>query len=342
MASAVFLAPFMGSIILAVWLGTLVRPVHDRLSRGLHGHTHVAAVLTISILGIVLVPFAIVLVSLAIDAVALVRELGRSGQFADLLSRLAAPSEPQGMVELLRGDVGHVWVIVMSIAGVAVRFAIGLFIVIAGAYAVLVDGGRWYAWIEKHALVSRETFRRMSNAFVETGRGLLIGFLGAGLAQAILATVAFLVLGLSHALALGLLTLLAALIPAIGTALVWVPVTAGLAITGRTGAALGLALFGVLVIGTVDNLARPYLARRARLQLPTFVVLIAMFGGFEVMGAPGLLIAPLVLRLAKEGLAIYGEQANAASSEPAPEPAPPLTGVRSAGAHVEPQARAVG
>src|SRR6185436_10017871 len=86
---------------------------------------------------------------------------------------------------------------------------------------------------------------------------------------------------------------------------VWVPVTAGLALTGRTGAAIALGVVGVGLIGTVDNVARPYLARRGQLQLPTWVVLFAMFGGIELIGGWGLLLGPLALRLAKEALLIH-------------------------------------
>jgi predicted PurR-regulated permease PerM len=93
-------------------------------------------------------------------------------------------------------------------------------------------------------------------------------------------------------------------IPAIGTALVWVPVAAGLALTGRTTEAIILGVIGIAVIGTVDNVARPYLARRGQLQLSTWAVLIAMFGGIELIGGWGLLLGPLAVRLAKEALVL--------------------------------------
>jgi hypothetical protein len=66
----------------------------------------------------------------------------------------------------------------------------------------------------------------------------------------------------------------------------------GLALTDRGGAALALAVCGLAVIGTVDNLVRPLLARPGSLRLPTYVVLVAMFAGVQVIGAWGLLVAP--------------------------------------------------
>src|SRR5262249_37907949 len=159
-----------------------------------------------------------------------------------------------------------------------------LLILVTGMYGVLVSGRGWYAWLEKHAPIAPANLARYGAAFIETGRGLWFGIVGAGMLQSLVATIAYLVLGVPSALALGLLTLLFSVIPAIGTALVWVPVAAGLAITGRTGAAIALGIIGVTLIGTVDNIARPFLTRRGQLQLPTWIVLIAMFGGVELIG----------------------------------------------------------
>jgi predicted PurR-regulated permease PerM len=68
------------------------------------------------------------------------------------------------------------------------------------------------------------------------------------------------------------------------------------------------------VIGTVDNVARPFLARKGKLQLPTWIVLVAMFGGIELVGGWGIVLGPLAVRLGKEALAIRRDTAT--SGEP--------------------------
>ena len=120
-----------------------------------------------------------------------------------------------------------------------------------------------------------------------------------------IAVAAFLSLGVPRALTLGLLTGVAALVPMFGPALVWVPVATGLALAGRTGAAAILAGVGMLVIGSVDNIARPVFARYAHLELPTVVLIVSMFGGISVMGPAGLVLGPLLVRLAIEALRIW-------------------------------------
>jgi predicted PurR-regulated permease PerM len=116
----------------------------------------------------------------------------------------------------------------------------------------------------------------------------------------------------------GFLTLFVSIIPSVGTALVWVPVAIGLAIQGRTGAAIALVAVGILVVGTIDNMLRPALARSGHLALPSLVVLGAMLGGFALIGGWGLILGPLVIRLAKESIDLAREERQV--DRPAAEP----------------------
>jgi predicted PurR-regulated permease PerM len=158
---------------------------------------------------------------------------------------------------------------------------------------------------------------------VETGKGLVLGFGGAALAQSLVATILFASVGVSRALVLGLLTFLGATIPGVGTAFVWVPVAAGLALNGRTQAAIVVVLVGMFVIGTLDNLLRPVLARYGSLNLPTHLVFVSMLGGLLLLGPAGLLLGVLTVRMASEALQIRrGEQEKAvAESAGTPEDA---------------------
>ncbi len=303
--------PLLPWIALALWIGLYMRPLHGRLTRRLKGRSGLAATLSVSLLLVIAIPIVVVVASIVFDAVALVRQLYAAPESHAVFTKLVQ-SDPQasggaevsGILDLLISQGDRAWAIAQQLAGVAADVVIGLLVMVSGIYGVLVSGDDWHEWIENHVPVASEHLHRFQEAFVETGRGLWFGIVGAGLVQSIVATIAFLVLGVPSALALGMLTLLFSVLPAIGTALVWAPVAAGLALSGRTAAAIVLVVIGVGVISTVDNLARPWLTRRGRLQLPTWVVLISMFGGVEVIGGWGLLMGPLVVRLAKEALMI--------------------------------------
>lgn len=314
LAAALALAPFVGWVVLAMWLAGFSHGLHERLTHRFRGRVHLAALVTVLILTAVLVPVGAIITALVIDAVALIGRLANNAQAHSLLVSLVSPNEPRpnasiGELILMQGD--RAFDIARMILSSAAQIVIGLVILIAGIYAMLIDGKGWYAWADEHAPISSHALHRMADAFTETGRGLAFGLVGAGLLQALVATAAYLVLDVPQALALGLLTLIVSIIPMFGTALVWVPVAVGLVLTDRVGAGVGLAIYGVVVIGTIDNLARPWLARRGKLQLPTYIVLVSMFGAVEIFGAWGVIFGPLLVRLAKEALEVRREAVHA-------------------------------
>lgn len=313
--TVVILWPFASWILFAIWSSALMRPVHGWLVRHLGGRPRLAALAATLGLVIVVAPAIVFLASLTDDAIALVRRAIATDRVQNLLHAVAGQSGersgPDGLIGLAVSQSGRAWAVAQQVAGTTARVAIGLVIAIGGLYGLLVDGGRWYAWLEDHAPITKASFRRIAGAVVETGRGLFFGILGAGLAQAIVATVFYVALDLPQPFALGLLTLACSIVPAVGTAMVWLPISIALAVSGRDTAAIVLATGGVLVIGTIDNFVRPYLARKGRLRLPTFVVALAMFGGIASLGARGVIVGPLILRLAKELLAIWREQRTA-------------------------------
>jgi predicted PurR-regulated permease PerM len=96
----------------------------------------------------------------------------------------------------------------------------------------------------------------------------------------------------------------------------------GLAITDRWGHAVIMTAVGVLVIGFADNLLRPLLSRHGSVQLPTFVLLVAMFGGLATVGAWGLILGPLLVRLAVEAVSIERDKRVALAKAACPAPIP--------------------
>lgn len=311
-ATALVLWPFAPWILFAVWASALMRPAHAWLARRLGQRPRLAALAATLAVVVVVAPMFVFLASLADDAIALVQRLIATDRVQNALRALATQNGDHAgsndMIGLAVTQGGRAWALAQQVAGTAVRVVIGLVIAIGGLYGLLVDGGRWYAWLEAHAPISRTSFRRLAGGVVETGRGLVFGIVGAGFAQAIVATVLYIALDVPQPFALGLLTLACSIIPAVGTAIVWIPIAIALAVSGRDTAAIILFASGFLVIGTIDNVVRPYLARKGRLELPTFVVALAMFGGLASLGPRGLLFGPLIVRLAKELLVIWREQ----------------------------------
>ena len=92
------------------------------------------------------------------------------------------------------------------------------------------------------------------------------------------------------------------------TALVWVPVSIGLALDGQTTKAVILFAFGAIVVSSADNVLRPLFSKWGQLQMHGVIVLLAMLGGVVAFGGWGLLLGPLLTRLAIEALRIFREE----------------------------------
>ncbi|HVJ94483.1 MAG TPA: AI-2E family transporter, partial [Labilithrix sp.] len=220
-----------------------------------------------------------------------------------------------------------VWRAASSIAKASASMLLSGFVFVIAFYTFTVDGEDVVSWLKQRAPIGPRAFERFAAAFRETGRGLLVGAGGTALAQGLVATVTYVALGIPSAVVLGALTAVCALLPTVGTALVWAPLSLSLALTSSPGRAAILAIVGLTVISSIDNVLRPLLTRFGRLHLPAVLVLFAMLGGVAMFGAAGVLLGPLLVRFAVEALAIAKEDelfsdAAAASARPSEETDP--------------------
>ncbi|MDB5217706.1 MAG: hypothetical protein JWO86_5633 [Myxococcaceae bacterium] len=326
-AAAITFLPLWAPLVLAAWVAVMARPLMLRVAKATGGRHRAAGALVVVLVVLIFVPLAASTVSLSRGAIELGQNLLQShgaksaliaivsggnggGGAADAASATGATGadgggllqSPAKIFALLQEHGAQAAQILGGIAGAATGALLSLFVFVYSVYVFLVDGPGMYDWLETHAPLELEHTRRLVAAFVETGKGLFVGVGLTGLAQGTVATVTYFALGVPRALVLGLLTCVASLIPSVGTALVWVPVAIGLALAGKTTAAIIMAAVGVVVISTIDNVMRPIFARFGNLELSTYVLLTSIFGGLAVFGAWGFVLGPLFARLAKEAL----------------------------------------
>ena len=329
-AAALTVVPIWTPLLLASWMAMVVRPLHTRLVKRLGGSGRAAGVITVLLVSVVFAPLVIIGLSLVTSTAALIERVQQSGGAREALSTLleSEASLPRGQFDPARVKLdaqqimgfaqrhgGGALNAASSIFGAATTAVIALFVFVYGFYVFLVDSRRLGDWVVKHSPLERWQTLRLAGAFTETGRGLLIGVGLTALVQGGVATLGYVLIGVPQALVLGLLTTFAALIPSIGTGLVWAPLALGLLIAGRTGEAIAVVALGC-VISVADNFIRPMLSRYAQLELPTFLLFIAMLGGMTMFGTWGLLLGPLFVRLGVESLRIGREQRELGDSGP--------------------------
>ncbi|MEO8179722.1 MAG: AI-2E family transporter [Deltaproteobacteria bacterium] len=314
-AAALALVPLWAPILLASWMAVAFRPLHTKLARKIGGRSGAASVVTVLLVAAALLPLLVIGLSLVGTTVSLAKQLeGSKGVGEAFQSVFAAQSSGmQGAFdlkhigELIQSHGTEAWHAASLIFGAASAAAVGVFVFIYGFHTCLVDGGRAYEWLVDHSPLERWQTERLAAAYEETGRGLLIGVGLTALFQGVVATVGYLIIGVPQALIFGLITAVAALIPSIGTALVWVPLAIGLFVAGKIG--VGAAVVGLgVVVSVADNFARPLLSKYANLDLPAYLLFVAMLGGIVIFGTWGLLAGPLFVRLAIEALRLGRER----------------------------------
>jgi predicted PurR-regulated permease PerM len=172
-------------------------------------------------------------------------------------------------------------------------FVIGAFVMLYVLFFLLRDG-RLVATRMRDAIPLEPGLRdRLAARFITVVRATVKGNVVVAVIQGALGGLAFWVLGIAPAFLWAVLMTLLSLLPAIGSALVWLPVALYLIFTGSTWAGVGLLVYGTVVIGLVDNILRPLLVGKDT-RMPDYVILVTTLGGMALFGLNGFVIGPLV------------------------------------------------
>ena len=164
----------------------------------------------------------------------------------------------------------------------------------AGASFVYRDGESFAVQVVR--VLERSLGQRVHGyalAISGTVRAVVYGLLAAAVAQGTIAGLGYWVAGLNAPIALGALTMLAALIPFM-TPVVWVGASLWLVVSGHTAAGAGLFLWGLLAISWIDNVVRPLVISNAT-RIPFLLVLFGVLGGVGAFGLVGLFVGPVIL-----------------------------------------------
>ena len=314
--------PLWPSLVLAAWTADLVRPLLARFERRLRGRRRAAAVLSLLLFLVLALPLVAVLLGVLSGAQELAQLVAQQSSAKGALASIAtgtapAPQLPDSVataLDLMQRYGAQGANVLQNVAGAAANGLVALFVYFAGAHVFLMYGSDIWDWLKRHAPLEPAYLERFGMAFRETGHGLIVGVGLTSATQGFVATLAYLSLGVPRWWVLGPVTGLASMVPVVGSALVWGPISLGLVLTHHPIKGSILVVLGVAVISTVDNLLRPVYARLGSLKMPTFLLFVSLFGGMAAFGAWGAILGPLIVRLWLEAIALPRQTDPAASN----------------------------
>jgi predicted PurR-regulated permease PerM len=173
------------------------------------------------------------------------------------------------------------------------QLAASLLITMYLAFFLIRDGDRIVHVMRRALPLTPSQKQELINKLSAVVRSTVRGNLVVAMIQGTLGGVAFWFLEVRAALLWAVVMALLSLLPAIGAALVWLPVAIWFFVTGGIWQSIALMTWGMLVIGLVDNLLRPMLVGKATL-MPDYVVMITTLGGIVVFGVNGFILGPLI------------------------------------------------
>ena len=191
--------------------------------------------------------------------------------------------------------------------GGAARGTLNLVIALLGLYYLLIAAEDVWPRVKRFLPFTDDDSEEMRVKFYEVTMATALGVVVVAVVQGVLVGIAFAVLGLPNPIVWGTITAIASVLPLVGSALVWLPGTIVLFATGHPGQAIGLAIFGFVVVSNIDNVMRPMVSRKVG-NLHPLTTLLGAFAGIEYIGLIGVLLGPLAITWFFELLMIYDKE----------------------------------
>lgn len=182
------------------------------------------------------------------------------------------------------------------VLGGIVDFAVNIVVLLLVLYFMLTGGRAMEAYVRDLLPFDGGQRDDVIHEMHQIVRSNAIGIPLLAVVQGGVALVGYLIFGVPDPLFWGVLTCFATVIPIVGTALLWLPLAAYLALEGHWAAAVGLAAYGTLVVTHVDNLTRLVLQRRMA-DIHPLVTVFGVFVGLALFGFMGIIFGPLMLSL---------------------------------------------
>ncbi len=327
---------FASALLWAVLAAVLFQPLYHRLHQRWPGRHNLAATMTLLIITVAVIIPAMVIGSLVLDQASGVYLQMRSGQinFALYFQQVhdALPERLQSLLgnagfgtferaqvrvsEALSNSASVLTQRALAMGANAAAFLLAFGVGLYVTFFLLRDGKELGDKIVAALPLETSIAERLAAVFATVVRATVKGSGLVALAQGALGAITFAIVGLPAALLWGMLMAIAALLPAIGPAIVWGPVAIYLFATGAVWQGIVVIASGVFVIGVADNILRPILVGRDA-GIPDWLVLVTTLGGIELMGLSGIVVGPLAGALFIAGWQILTQQRLAREQCPA-------------------------
>lgn len=310
------LGPYFSAILWAAILAVIFHPLKTRIRKQFNDKNGISALITLLIIClIVFIPLAVVASSLAVECNALYNRLqNNQTELATVVSGVVNHLPEWARHFLAENDLNNADQIQQQLSAAAMKggqffagsimligkstfsFTIGFGVMMYLLFFLLKDGAYLVGLIFTAVPLSDHVKHHLFVKFAAVSRATVKGTVVVAVVQGALGGIAFYFADIQGSILWGSLMAFLSLIPAVGSAIIWLPVVLFFLFSGAVVKGLVLAFFFVVVIGMIDNILRPLLVGKDT-KMPDYLILITTLGGMEIYGINGFVIGPLIAAL---------------------------------------------
>ena len=298
--SVILAWPFISSIFGAVVLAYLFHPVYEFIFRRIKNETLCALIVSLLVLVVLFVPLLFVANTLFKETSNFFFAV-RDIKFDEISTRLSTLfGENLDVSSLLKDVLNRLSVVLLQTVD---NFILNLpqkilsgFVMFFVMFYFLKDGKRILFSVKEALPLKRKYKEDIAKKFNETIYATMYGLVSTAIIQGIIGTIGLWIFDVPSPILWGIVMIIAAMIPFVGAAFVWLPASLLKLSAGNTTEGFGLLLYGLFIVSTIDNILRPKIIGR-RSKVHPALVLVGALGGIKLFGLIGIVIGPLVLAI---------------------------------------------
>jgi predicted PurR-regulated permease PerM len=227
------------------------------------------------------------------------------------------PDMLQNVLDRVRTSLGPLALgTTQFIISLTLQLTIGLAVMLLATYYFLADGRAMVASTMRLTPIDNNYLEQLGQEFANLTRAIVLSMLLSSVAQGMLALPAFYFAGFHSVFLLTLATMICAMVPFVGSTIVWIPCGLWIAFfEGQIVPALVFAAYFIVVVGLSDNLIKP-LVLHGRTSLHPLPALLSVIGGVEALGPIGVFVGPMVVALMHTLLVMLRRELNRLDGKP--------------------------
>jgi predicted PurR-regulated permease PerM len=301
---------------IAAALAVVLFPIYKWIRRRVTGGVSWAsALITVLLFFIILgVPLYFIGAKVVTEAQSLFRSLSNGGSGQQYINDLVGwfrsifPGISEAPIRDKLGDIATFLTNSLgTIFATTIHTIFSILLILLSLFYFLKDGEHFRDYLVKLSpLADRhddQIFNKLSNAV----NGVMRGYILIALAQGLLLGIGFTIFGVPNPVLWAVLAGIASMVPSIGTGIVALPAILFLFLTGNPVHGIGLMIWSIALVGTIDNILQPIIVGK-NIDLPPIAVLFSVLGGVALLGVAGLIVGPLSLSLFLTLMSIYKEE----------------------------------